>query len=84
MSCCVVLKAGDVCISLSRRTDGDAKQLDETVTLAEAAEVKEREAAQAAIREELSKEMGESNGRNSAPPTRYHPYSKKMRKVSES
>ncbi|EYC09788.1 hypothetical protein Y032_0059g3053 [Ancylostoma ceylanicum] len=81
---CQELKAGDVCISLSRRTDGDAKQLDETVTLAEAAEVKEREAAQAAIREELSKEMGESNGRNSAPPTRYHPYSKKMRKVSES
>ncbi|VDK51239.1 unnamed protein product [Cylicostephanus goldi] len=81
---CQELKVGDVCISLSRKSDSDAKQLDETVTLTEAAEVKEKEAAQAAIREELSKEMDESNGRNSAPPTRYHPYSKKLRKVSES
>ncbi|KAK6729859.1 hypothetical protein RB195_006735 [Necator americanus] len=81
---CQEMKVGDVCISLSRRSESDAKQLDEAVALPEAAEVKEKEAAQAAIREELSKEMGESNGRNSAPPTRYHPYSKKIRKVSES
>ncbi|KJH51662.1 Ataxin-1 and HBP1 module [Dictyocaulus viviparus] len=77
---CKELKVGDVCISLSRRSNDDAKQLDETVTLAEAAEFKNKEATKAAIREQLTKEMSESDGRSSAPPTRYHPYSKKMRK----
>ncbi|VDM52022.1 unnamed protein product [Angiostrongylus costaricensis] len=81
---CQELKVGDVCISLSRRSQENAKQLDETVTLAEAAEFKNKEAAQAAIREQLTKEMSETDGRSSAPPTRYHPYAKKMRKVSES
>ncbi|VDL74368.1 unnamed protein product [Nippostrongylus brasiliensis] len=78
-------KAGDVCISLSRRTDDtDTKQLDQTITLAEASELKDKEAAQAAIREQLSKEMPEGDGRSSEPPNCFHPYAKKVRKVSES
>ncbi|WKX91899.1 hypothetical protein Q1695_010156 [Nippostrongylus brasiliensis] len=82
---CQELKAGDVCISLSRRTDDtDTKQLDQTITLAEASELKDKEAAQAAIREQLSKEMPEGDGRSSEPPNCFHPYAKKVRKVSES
>lgn len=79
------LKVGDVCISLSKRPEEEVKQLDQTVTLAEASELKDKEAARAAVREQLSKEMDESDGRTSAPPDRYHPYlPKKIRKVSES
>ncbi|KAK5969799.1 Ataxin 1, partial [Trichostrongylus colubriformis] len=81
---CQQLKVGDVCISLSRRTEEDTKPLDQTVTLAEASELKDKEAAKAAIREKLSKDMSESDGRNSEPPNRYHPYAKKIRKISES
>nr|CDJ86407.1 Ataxin-1 and HBP1 module (AXH) domain containing protein [Haemonchus contortus] len=81
---CQQLKVGDVCISLTRRTEEDAKQLDQTVTLAEASELKDKEATKAAVREQLSKDMTASDGRSSEPPNRYHPYAKKMRKVSES
>ncbi|XGW23411.1 hypothetical protein V3C99_005557 [Haemonchus contortus] len=77
-------EVGDVCISLTRRTEEDAKQLDQTVTLAEASELKDKEASKAAVREQLSKDMTASDGRSSEPPNRYHPYAKKMRKVSES
>ncbi|KAK6052246.1 hypothetical protein COOONC_10249 [Cooperia oncophora] len=75
---------GDVIISLTRRTEEHVKQLDQTVTLAEASELKDKEAAQAATREELSKTMSaSSDGRSSEPPNRYHPYARKIRKETK-
>uniref|UniRef100_A0A1I7WTX5 AXH domain-containing protein n=1 Tax=Heterorhabditis bacteriophora TaxID=37862 RepID=A0A1I7WTX5_HETBA len=79
---CQQLKVGDVCVSLSRKSTENAKQLEETVTIAEAQKRAEKEAGRAAIREELSRILEEDgqSGRKSAPPTRFHPYSKKSRK----